>query len=436
MSKGKEKEDLFLYTLTSPTASPALPPTFAPNRSPTPKFYSRQQQPPSKCSVSKGYLLSNSGPSDDLPITPRKGKHSCTYPIVSYVSYDRLSYPTCSLVKPLDFVSIPKTIHEALSHSGWRSAMIEEVSALDDNGTWDFVSLPAGKRLLGANSLTLKMPLSTMISKKKSKWSNQVVMRSKKGIIMPIRKYALDLLPETGKLGAKLCNTSMIPGLQLLKDGEPFKDPEKYRRLVGKLNYLTIARPNIAYSVSIVSQSIDDLTYSGTLGCRSKEDWWQFGLTEEISNSNFKTLTLCKKLSEDESSIISASSKEFEIENLEELEEDQTEQEEAKILDTLGPDFSKLFLSSESKESCKKAAASFPHDLEGKLLNTSSDKRVGFLKPSGSFTIKSLVNPLSTASPNDNALSHPITFTPHVPPLSQLLGKSSAPTFGCPYAVI
>ncbi|EOY03970.1 Cysteine-rich RLK (RECEPTOR-like protein kinase) 8, putative [Theobroma cacao] len=47
----------------------------------------------------------------------------------------------------------------------------------------------------------------------------------------------------------------MTPNMQLTKeDGELFEDPEKYRRLVGKLNYLTMTRPNIAYSVSIVSQ--------------------------------------------------------------------------------------------------------------------------------------------------------------------------------------
>jgi len=42
--------------------------------------------------------------------------------------------------------------------------------------------------------------------------------------------------------------------MKFTKDGELFEHPERYRRLVGKLNYLTITRPDIAYSVSVVSQ--------------------------------------------------------------------------------------------------------------------------------------------------------------------------------------
>ncbi|XP_019192834.1 PREDICTED: uncharacterized protein LOC109187168 [Ipomoea nil] len=47
----------------------------------------------------------------------------------------------------------------------------------------------------------------------------------------------------------------MDQGVKLLTgEGEPFEDPERYRRLVGKLNYLTITRPDIAFPVSVVSQ--------------------------------------------------------------------------------------------------------------------------------------------------------------------------------------
>ena len=49
----------------------------------------------------------------------------------------------------LSSVSISKTIGESLSHSGWRQAMVGEMSALHKSGTWELVSLPAGKSIVG-----------------------------------------------------------------------------------------------------------------------------------------------------------------------------------------------------------------------------------------------------------------------------------------------
>jgi hypothetical protein len=55
-----------------------------------------------------------------------------------------------------------------------------------------------------------------------------------------LREYVLDLLEETGLLGSRLVDVSMDPNKKLLKgEGELFEDPGRYRRLVGKLNYLT-----------------------------------------------------------------------------------------------------------------------------------------------------------------------------------------------------
>ena len=85
----------------------------------------------------------------DLPIALRKGKRQCTCPISSFVSYDHLSPSSFSFVASLDHVSIPKTVHEALSHPDWHDAMIEEMNALNANGTWDLVHLPAGKKSIG-----------------------------------------------------------------------------------------------------------------------------------------------------------------------------------------------------------------------------------------------------------------------------------------------
>ena len=79
--------------------------------------------------------------------------------------------------------------------------------------------------------------------------------RSSKGICLSQRKYCLDLLDDAGQIEAKPCDEPMIPKLKLKsEDGRLLQNPEKYRRVVGKLNYLTITRPDIAFPVSVVSQ--------------------------------------------------------------------------------------------------------------------------------------------------------------------------------------
>ena len=70
----------------------------------------------------------------------------------------------------------------------------------------------------------------------------------------------LDLLYEIGKLGEKACSSPMAPGFHLTREGELFEGPGRYRRLVGKLNYLTVTRLVIAHSVSVVNQYMSSPT--------------------------------------------------------------------------------------------------------------------------------------------------------------------------------
>jgi hypothetical protein len=47
-------------------------------------------------------------------------------------------------------------------------------------------------------------------------------------------------------------NVKLVPG-----QGEPMKDAGRYRRLVDRLNYLTVTIPDITFAVSIVSQFLN-----------------------------------------------------------------------------------------------------------------------------------------------------------------------------------
>lgn len=81
------------------------------------------------------------------------------------------------------------------------------------------------------------------------------VSRSKKGIFLSQRKYALDLLTETGYFACKPIDTpiEVNHGLTISPNQVP-TNKERYQRIVGKLIYLTHTRPDLAYAVGVVSQ--------------------------------------------------------------------------------------------------------------------------------------------------------------------------------------
>ena len=80
------------------------------------------------------------------------------------------------------------------------------------------------------------------------------VAQSRSGIVISQPKYALDILEKTGMMGCRPIDTPMDPNVNLLPgQGEPLSNPKRYR-LVGKLNYLTVSRLDISFSMSVVSQ--------------------------------------------------------------------------------------------------------------------------------------------------------------------------------------
>ena len=149
-----EADDLLEYTIASPVAPPVpapvkpTPPIPAPVKPTITQVYTRRQNPPIS-GPPPAASTSDPVPDDDLPIALRKGRRQCVHPISSFCTYNQLSSQSCSFIASLDSISLPNTFQEALSHPGWRSAMIEEMDALNENRIWNLVHLPTGKKAIG-----------------------------------------------------------------------------------------------------------------------------------------------------------------------------------------------------------------------------------------------------------------------------------------------
>lgn len=88
--------------------------------------------------------------------------------------------------------------------------------------------------------------------------------RSKSGILMNQKRYALELVLECGLVGGKATTTPLEQNQKLtsleydnqfnITNDDELEDIRVYQRLIGRLLYLAMTRPDISYVVQHLSQ--------------------------------------------------------------------------------------------------------------------------------------------------------------------------------------
>lgn len=82
--------------------------------------------------------------------------------------------------------------------------------------------------------------------------------RNKDGIMMHQRKYTLEIISNLGLVGSRPQGTPLEPNVKLTsldydqhigRTGDQLRDPSAYHQLIGRLLYLTVTRPDVAFAV-------------------------------------------------------------------------------------------------------------------------------------------------------------------------------------------
>ncbi|KAL0361757.1 UNVERIFIED_CONTAM: Retrovirus-related Pol polyprotein from transposon RE1 [Sesamum radiatum] len=81
------------------------------------------------------------------------------------------------------------------------------------------------------------------------------IARSDKGLTLTQTKYIKDIIADTGLSNAKAATTPLPPGIKFSTTAEnQLLNPEFYRRLIGRLLYLSFSRPDISHATQQLSQ--------------------------------------------------------------------------------------------------------------------------------------------------------------------------------------
>ncbi|XP_074315593.1 uncharacterized protein LOC141651795 [Silene latifolia] len=97
--------------------------------------------------------VKGSSPSNASFIVVRSSSSGTLYPLINYVSSDKFTVEHRNFLAAIMTHKEPSSFKEAVKDEGWRKGMGAEMKALHDNGTWNLVPLPDGKRPLGSKWL-------------------------------------------------------------------------------------------------------------------------------------------------------------------------------------------------------------------------------------------------------------------------------------------
>ena len=84
------------------------------------------------------------------------------------------------------------------------------------------------------------------------------VIQDEEGIFIGQKKYAEDTLKKFGMESCNSVKNPIVPGHKLSKEGDgPPVDATMFKQIVGSLRYLTATRPDLIYSVNLVSRYME-----------------------------------------------------------------------------------------------------------------------------------------------------------------------------------
>ncbi|KAL0402179.1 UNVERIFIED_CONTAM: Retrovirus-related Pol polyprotein from transposon RE1 [Sesamum latifolium] len=83
-----------------------------------------------------------------------------------------------------------------------------------------------------------------------------VFYHSPAGLTVSQHKYTRDIIRDVGLASCKPAKTPLPLGVKFSAHTTPLEDPSPYRRLVGRLLYLSFTRPDIAFGAQQLSQYV------------------------------------------------------------------------------------------------------------------------------------------------------------------------------------